>query len=329
MKKKRLAGLVLALPLALLCACGGGTPDLALSSNWYLDPAEKEVKTNTREELEYEVTFTPAETERAFKLVYTNGVYKTTLEDDTVDGVHVYRYSTALNINVQFFLNGAESEVFADSVTSETVFLSVREHLRPLSSKVTVKSTSPISSNPSALREDVAYESYHYIMTTTYADEKLETATMVFEDLLKEEKLEPQSIDIEGGGTYLDNEQIAFALRGLSMNAAVTFRSINPVTRRETDVKITQTPTQVSEPVSFSLNYFGGETAEEVPQSLPAYQAVLAYSASMSGEPVTFTYARPSERTFRNVLLKMEKPILQSLGTMTYVLKKATFNHGV
>ena len=327
MKKKRLAGLVLALPLALLCACGGGTAELTMTAYWYKNHS-KEVETNTREELEYAVTFTASESSDALQLKYTDGVYKTTLSDDTVNGEHVYRYTTALNINVQFFLNGAESEVFEDAVTSETVFLSVREHLRPLSSTVTVKSTSPISANPSALRKGVAYEPYNYRMTTTY-DEALETASVVYENFETDEDDTELEIDIDGNGTYLDNEQIAFALRSLSMNATVAFRSINPVKQQMEFVHFTQTPTQVTEPASFTLNYFGGETAEEVPQSIQAYQAVLAYDSRMSGQPVTFTYAKSTEPAFRNVMLKMEKPILQSLGTMVYTLKKATLNYNI
>lgn len=330
MKKKRLASLVLALPLALFCACGGGTPELVLNANWYRDPSRKEVETGTKEELEYAVTYEPAGM-GDFALSYTDGVYKTSLIDKTEDGVHFYRYTTSLNIKVQFSLSGAKSEVFEDSVTSTTDFLSVREHLRPIKSEVTVKSTSPLTATPSELKEHVAYQTYHYTMTTVYDDPEMEKATLTFTYLdLDEAEREPMEIDIEGDGTYLDNEQIPFALRALSMNASVTFRSINPVKQLVEDVMFAQVPTQVTESVSFELGYFDNAETKTVEESLQAYQVELTYDTSMSGERVTFTYARPTaENTYRNVMLKMKKPILHSLGTMTYTLKKATFNYSL
>ncbi len=328
MKKKRLAGLIALFPLAALCACGSGTSDLALSANWYRDTTNQQSVTDTYEELIYNVSFTPTAETDEFSAAYENGVYKTTLRDETMtiggQTLAVYRYTTSLAIDVRFTMGGQTSETFHDSVLTETIFLNAYEHLRPISSTVTTTQHVPFTSSPSALEENTAWANYRYTMTTVY-DEALEEASFT----LQYEGEEPlnMTVDIDGDGTFLDNEQIAFALRGLDMSAAVSFRTLNPVKQAKETVAITATPTLSSEPVKFTLASAAGETSVE--QTLPAYQATVAYQSTMPGQTVTFVYAakasNPNANEYRNVLLKMEKPGLQSLGSFTYSLTRATF----
>ena len=64
--------------------------------------------------------------------------------------------------------------------------------------------------------------------------------------------------------------------------------------------------------------------------NLAATKVTLRYDGSNSGQAQTLVYARKTDshsNTYRNVLLRMDVPIVQSLGTLQYTLNKATFTN--
>ena len=336
MKKIRLAGLMLLAPLTLLCACSGGVP-LSFAANWNRNTADSSVS-NTREELVYEVTFTPSETPvGTLTAEYDEGTYTTLLENKNLtlsDGSSQegYVYTTKLTISGRFRLGSEVSETFTDTVTSTVSFLSASQRLKPVKSEKEVISTSPVSSSPSSLEN--AFTTYHYTYDVSY-DAGLTTATAVYTDLTEYKTEEGETVrrdpetreyDITGDTTYLDNEQILFALRGLNLSsAAATFRTINQVMGIVAEVSTSansSAASSVKENVDFTMN------GEAVKQEIDAVEVPLTYLTTPSGQSQTLVYAATTDansNTYRNVLLRMEVPVLQSLGTLVYTLKEAAF----
>ena len=327
MKKIRLAGLLLLAPLTLLSACSGGTP-LSFTANWYRNTALGGSVNDTLEELTYEVSFTPAENDSSFSVEYDTGTYTTRLinanialsDGSTKEG---YIYTTELTISGRYRLGSEVSEDFSDRVSSSVSFLPVTDGLKPVKSEKEVLSTSPIVSLPETL--EGAIETYHYTYDVSY-DAALTTATAVYTDLNAETPApETREYAIDGTTTYLDNEQILFALRGLSLSSVATFRTVNSVMGIVTEVSTgtsTTGPTSLKESVDFTMD------GTAVKTEIDAIQVSIIYQSTPSGQQQDLVYAAATDtnnNTYRNVLLRMEVPVLQSLGTLVYRLKEAAF----
>lgn len=327
MKKIRLAGLLLLAPLTLLSACSGGTP-LSFTANWYRNTALGGSVNDTLEELTYEVSFTPAENDSSFSVEYDTGSYTTRLVNANIalsDGStkEGYIYTTELTISGRYRLGSEVSEDFSDRVSSSVSFLPVTDGLKPVKSDKEVLSTSPLLSSPETL--EGAIETYHYTYDVSY-DAALTTATAVYTDLNAETPApETREYAIDGTTTYLDNEQILFALRGLSLSSVATFRTVNSVMGIVTEVSTgtsTTGPTSLKESVDFTMD------GTAVKTEIDAVQVPIIYQSTPSGQQQDLVYAATTDtnnNTYRNVLLRMEVPVLQSLGTLVYRLKEATF----
>ena len=321
MKKIRLAGLALAAPLCLLCACTTQS-SLSFSANWYSDTALIENISDTYEHLEYAVTFRGSEDE-THSVDYDDGIYTTTLRSKLYklpDGTSetVYVYSTELSITGRYTYNGETSETFEDSVTSEVVFRNIKNRLAPVHSLKTVKSTSPVT-NPDSLEN--SFLEYRYTYEVSY-DVNLTQATVVYTDLAAE-NAEPKEtvIPISVQGSYLDNEQILFALRGLDLSMEASFSSINPV---GTKVESLSVASPASTTVSLKNADLNGTVKD---YEIDAYSVTLYYNSTLAGSAQTLYYAQtvPSSNTYRNALLYMEVPVMNEMGTLCYSLVKAQF----
>jgi len=321
MKKIRFAGLLLLAPVVLLSACTSYAP-LTFTANWHANTADRSVG-NTRESLEYQVTFTSADKNAAFSVEYQTGTYTAELRNDNItlaSGAteEGYVYTTRLDLTGHFTLNGTNSDTFTDYVISEVEFLPATSGLRPVRSKKEVHTTSPLSSRP--LKLENAFKLYHYTYEVRY-DDALENATAIYTDLTKNtSEPEEKTYSVEQNSTYLDNEQILFALRGLSMNSSFTFSSLDSVDGTVAMVNGASLETG-SEEIAFTV---GGESVTETIETI----RLSLYYANGKGGVQRLTYAKRtdvSNNRFRNVLLKMEVPTLHELGTLTYTLTSANF----
>lgn len=328
MKKLRIFGLFLLAPAALLCGCGGMTPGLNFRANWYKRTDLVSNVEDTFEQLEYAVSFDAARSENGFSLSYFDGVYKTELKNAKLqmddggkkDG---YIYTSELNIKVRFELNGEKSDTFEDRVYTEAQFLSPAEGLSPVSSFREVSSHVPYTEVPLSI--DACFQTYRYTYQTDY-DDAVTTATAVYTDLTAPDK-EPQTrtYDLKGNGTFLDNEQILFALRGLDLASKTTFRSINSVTGRVQEVSLSNVSACPAEHLDWSIEA-DGQTVNTA--DIGGVSAMIAFSGSNGGQPQTLVYAKKSDplsNTYRNVLLELNAPVVYSLGVLHYRLSKAVF----
>lgn len=326
MKKNRLAGLLLLAPVALLCACTSATT-LSFSANWYKNTMTTH-PSNTLEKLEYSVTFTAPTSSTNISVEYDDGTYVTELKNETVtlaDGStkEGYVYTTELAITGRYTVNGTTGDTFEDYVKSVVKFLPVEDKLRPVESVKTVHTTSAVTASPS---DTATVESATCVYSYTYEvkyDNTQETATVSYTDLTTEEPTAKVSeIKISGDSTYLDNEEIAFALRGLNLSSSASFRSINP--SYSSVWEVTVTPTAIDDYfVDFEMD------GTRVSQGIKVYSAEVVYNANRKGMAQKAIYAATtdaSNNTYRNVMVGMEVPIFWSLGTLNYSLVKAEFS---
>lgn len=322
MKRKRLSALILTAPLLALCACGG-TPELSFTPNWYANTLTDSI-TGTDEILEYNVTFRPREGD--LSVSYETGTYTTTLKDanyTAADGrvEHVYLYTTSFRIRGRYTYLGQSGEQFEDSMESSVWFLPASSGLRPLESVKTVRATVPASS-PVAGAFTTAFD---YSYRVVY-DEALTTAHFTLDVAAPQNGAGKREtdVDIRGNGTFLDNEEIAFALRGMDLTATALFASVDPQTRTRAQIAVSQVPTKGSGVYSFELN---GEKIDKA--TIETYEVPLSYRTSQPGPIRHFVYAAvtdPSNNVYRSALLQFDTEIMQNLGVMTYTLSRATFN---
>lgn len=328
MKKSHLACIALAAPALLLAGCTSGVSRLTLSANWYANSDTTVGISGTYEELQYSVTFEAKDASPSDQLSvsYEPGVYTSKLVNSTVETAEgvmpCYYLSTRLEITGRYTLNGVTGEDFTDVVTSEAWFLDVTTELRPVKSVKNVLTHSAVSASPSTLEDGIMV--YEYTYTTNYnADCSQATVVIDYTKPDNATKVE-KTIDLSGNGSYLDNETILFAMRGVSTSAACSFRTINPVTQAQSGIGMSAVPTAESKTYTFSVN---GTSAE---RTLNAYSFSLGYSGSNPGQPQELVYAAKvtdgNANTYRNVLLEMRVPVLQSLGTLVYRLTDAQFN---
>ena len=124
--------------------------------------------------------------------------------------------------------------------------------------------------------------------------------------------------------TYLDNEQLLFALRGLdpSSTSAPKFLVYNAFADVVQTIKVS----------------FSSETGEDfeivkngttVKDTIPYYSADVSIDSKNPGATQTAWLAKaidPSVNTYRNVVLRLEAPLSYNLGTLVYKLKSANFS---
>ncbi len=332
MKKKTIAGfgLALAVPMLALSGCAS-MPAMSLNANWHASGNITTNITGTGERLEYAVTFVPAAETDSLSADYQNGVYTTSLtaEPYDLDGdgrndETVYHLRTEFSIEGSFTVNGEQGEAFTDRTTSDVWFRNVTEGLQPLRSVKTVQSHTP-NANPQDAESACTYYEYTYSVAynadCTRAEIAIDYAEPADRGDLK------TSCEIDGGGSYFDNEQILFALRGSAMTEAFSFRSINPVTRSVETVTASSGPSATSERIRFAIDGEGGDSD----RTLNAYAVTIRYSGTNSGGAQDLVYAAKvtegSSNTYRNVLLRMDVPVLEELGTLRYSLRNAVFDN--
>lgn len=320
MKFKRLSPLLLAAPLLLLSACGGGTPQLNFTANWYANTETNSI-TDTEETLEYEVTFNS--TKGNYTLDYDTGSYVTTLTADLYgeEGAQVQVY----HLHSELYLNGSYSyggntESFEDYKISDVWFMPAREQLRPLKSEWRIHSSSPAL----VLSAANLFDTYEYSYSVVYAED-MSSATFTEHNLLDDRGPVEHTVELGDKGSFLDNEQLTFALRGITPTTSTVFRTIDEQTRQEVSMTFRDVST-AEEAISFLVN------GESVSSTITTVHVSLGYNTKQPGPSVSIVYAgvtKPSNNEYRSVPLRSEHTVMWSttkLGTMTYTLKSATFN---
>ena len=173
--KKKTAVLASLMSAILLTACTSPSNKVKFSESWYNDTTS-DIKSSISETLTYSVGFTAqSNADNQYRaLRYNQGTYTTELVSVYSEELqtYLYRYSTELSISGEHECKTTgEIFNFTDSVTSEVVFTSAMQGLKPISSKKTLLSHTP-STNSSPMTLAECYAKYNYTVETTY-DENL------------------------------------------------------------------------------------------------------------------------------------------------------------
>ena len=335
MKKKVFAALsALLTATTLLSACSTVSQKLQFSPNWTLRPLGNDGVITQAEVLTYEVSFEDGTSlnEEYFSVTYCpngKGSYVTTLSaNPEVDG---YTYTTALTIEVEFELPDGTSELYTDSVTTTTVFKSTANSLMPVRSEKTVQSHTPRNVSATELKD--AYTFYDYTVLTEYNADGTSGAvtftdrgkTLIAAEQYPAEKKNTFEINREKY-SYLDNEQILFAVRGLSSTVLSSQRKViayDASTNKVQEINLKPDAAD-SEKFAFSINgtpLAADTVIEYIPLS-------ISINAKNAGSPVKAWYAKttdPSNNVYRNVMLMMQTDISYGIGSLRYDLKSSQF----
>ena len=321
-RKKILAATALAMGCVLLTSCTNTSSKINFSANWYQDTTTKSIS-DTVETLEYTITPVTEDytglSDAYYKTNYSTGTYTTSLKSKQLDsGEIVYEYSTRMEIGVSFFHEASKqsTEVFSDVIETTVTFTSIYNGgLRPIESSKTIQSHSPVNGTPESL--DKCYKHYHYNVYTTYADS--ENGKSVLTDyngniLEDQQKTTEFTIDTSQY-TYLDNEQILFALRGaeIASNKILSYNTYSVQT-----VNLTFN-SEEADSYEFVMN---GESKKA---NIAAIPVTIAFD---KGSTQKAWYAKTTDvknNVYRNVMLKFELPISYNIGKFVYTLTSANF----
>ncbi len=319
MKKRQFTAAVSALLGAtlLISSCSSGSA-ANFSANWHAGIVNTVVE-GTSETLVYNVTQNvETATNSTYSVHYSGGTYTTSLTTEQRDNKLLYRYHTELSISVQYLFDGQYSEPKTDKVTSTVYFRGVQEGLRPVSSTKEVESRSPSGLSPASL--DSAYRDYHYSIQTDY-NEDCTAATSVYTDLSTESgDTQTTEFSIGDGYSYIDNEELLFALRGISYASAQQFQVYNASVRRVQNVRVSPSAVKGG---TFEFLLSGQPHSN----STDYYSLSISISESNPGATQTAWYAatNAANNFYRNVMLRLETPISYNLGSLVYELQSAEF----
>ena len=325
MKKKKSFILISAVLSAVLFASCSTSVSTNFSANWYENTGNNTVAPGTNETLVYNVEKkADSGLNSSYSVEYQKGTYTTTLSTEqraNEDGKTelFYSYQTKLEISVQFLFGAEVSEVFNDVLTSKVLFRSTQLGLQPIYSEKEVYSHSPINIAPSSL--EGCYAEYHYKVVTEYRD-KCTAGTATLTDLSEENGTEQTTnFSISDDYSYIDNEELLFAIRGMSLTTSEQLLVYNASTESVQTVKVV--------PAEEADDEFEFEVDGQASKKTITYRPVsIAINATNPGATQTAYYAKTvaaTNNTWRNVMLKLETPISYNLGTLVYTLKSASF----
>ncbi|MBQ8428142.1 MAG: hypothetical protein IJX18_02685 [Clostridia bacterium] len=360
MKKKTLTALLCTAVLATttLAACSDTNTQLQLTPNWQANiSATAELAgtpdTLVNETLTYEITYTSANglNSDEYEIAYctsangeaTPGVYTTHVVGDVNAGS--YTLTSFCQIPVVYTYNG-EKQSHMEQMTSTVVFKKSYSKFQPVSSKKAVKSYSPSLATPSKLSD--CYIIYDYEIEITYNEQGTASESVVFTDHQgtyladgNNETAKPTvkndfSFTIDKSQyTYLDNEQIYFALRGLSgtaMQSTSYFNSYNHATHSVRNMTVAakeKGTTSDFKDTKINGTEIKNLSADNAEGKLDYYAVTLSVNEYNSGPSQELWYAattNASNNAYRNALLKIKETLMYGMGTLNYTLKTAQFN---
>ncbi len=335
MKKKLITAVsAVLLSTTFLASCSTASQKLQFSPNWTQNTLGNTGAIVSEEVLTYEVSFEDGTSlnEDYYSVTYcpnTKGSYVTTLQaNPEADG---YTYTSVLTIEVEFELADGTAEIFTDSVTATTVFKSTANSLQPVRSEKTVVSHTPRNANATTLEEAYLYYDYTVLTeynadctggTVTYTDRG---KTLISAEQYPATKTSSFEIDKEKY-TYLDNEQLLFALRGLSSTVLASQRTVNIYDASTGKVQGVNIKPDSADSEKFSFSVGGTPlSSDTVIEYIPVS---VSLNAENAGSPIQAWYAKTtdaSNNTYRNVMLMMQTTVSYNIGSLRYDLKEAKF----
>ena len=326
--KKVLSIISLALCATMLTACGG-VQKISFSEYWQKNA---DAPVSGTETLVYTVEHKEEDgLGYDYSVKYTEGTYTTVLTrtTDTETNAVTYTYKTDLQIKVTYTI-GSESRTYDDWTKSEVVFQDAGHGLTPISS------TKDFSNHLIANRNITSFDFleknlfYDCLITTTYG----ETNKCVVQNRelknpqdanegYKYEALE-KTITRDGNYSYIDNEQILLALRGINgtLNRSATFESYAPLSAEMQKINVSFDSAEAGN-FTFAL-----ENAASAEKEVNYYPVSMTIQSNTSRETQTLKIAKATSgdnNTYRNVILELTDPLHYNFGDLVYKLTSADF----
>lgn len=321
--KKFLSAIALTLCAATLTACAGASTKVTFEEYWLEDAgiAPNVSPETVLEALEYDVEFKKSSgLNDDYSVHYENGVYTTKLTLNQ----GVYRYETSLSIDVTYTVDG-QSDTKTDSIVSWVEFKK-NAKLQPIKSHKEIVNHSPESDGATI---ESCYTKYDYTVDTTYNENGLGGKSVIVNndpdnnpDTTEKETL-TKTFTVEDKYTCLDNEQLLFALRGLSQSTSTASLSVYaPFSGAVQTINVGYSSLEQGTEFTFEKN---GVSSTQV---INYYPVSVKINAQLPGATQTVWIAATTNahsNTFRNLILQLETPVFYNLGTLVYKLKSASF----
>ena len=325
MKKKTIVAITaLLVGTTLFTSCNNASQKVQFSEYWHKDmnsPAE-----TVLEELAYKVETTQStSTEQVNYSANYSGTYTTKLEKDAENN---YVYTTNLSVTAVYDYKTGKSPALEDSVKSTVVFQNTANALKPIRSEKEIVSHSPVNGDIDENTDFNAWKMHNKFVV----DYKTNTATIY--DLCKTENERgyktTDEIEINDKDakkySYLDNEQLLFALRGINPDTTTSpiFLVYAPFSETVQQIKATIGALEIAD----SFTFQSVDENKEIKESISYYPITLSVNAKNTGASHKAWIAKRTDANnnkFRNVMLKYEMPISYSLGTIVYTLTQANF----
>ena len=326
MKRKKISTLIaLLLGVSTFGACTNSDKKVDFGNFWI------ENALSTSETIEETLTYNVKYEAKDASLVnytvnYTDGTYTTTLiSQQGTDGKIVYTYTTQLNITATYTLGEATASC-NDVVTSTVKFYAAEYGLQPISSVKEINASSPTAVSGSKIED--CYQSLHYTTAITYNEncsKGVATVTSYKDGAVVATDEDSFDIDQEKF-SFLDNEQILFALRGIrTSTTSAKLNVYTPFAQAIQKVALsTSTETSKDESKDFTFLYNGEEVTKTI--TYRAFNVVL--DEKNPGATQIAWIAKPSDTSSNknhNVMLRLETPLSYGLGTLIYTLSSANY----
>ncbi len=309
--KKILSAIALTICATTLTACGNTSEKVTFKEYWLEDA--NVTPATVLETLTYDVSFKKATgLNEGYTIDYKNGVYTTKLTLN--EGV--YRYETSLNIDVIYTV-GSQTVTKNDSVVSWVEFKKTAK-LQPIASHKELACHSPANGGSTI---DTCFVYSNYTVDTTYNENGLGGKSVIVDN--ETNASQESTFTVEDKYTCLDNEQLLFALRGLSQSTTSASVSVYaPFSGVVQPISLTYSTLNTETEFTFQK----GET--QVKQIVNYYPVSVKINAQLPGATQTAWIAETTNaqsNTFRNVILQLETPLSYNLGSLIYKLKSANF----
>lgn len=322
MKRKSVVAIsTLLIASSLLASCGGGGEKVSFGEYWYKNSSVR-AEVGAEEILSYDVSFTPGSgISKNYELAYSNGEYSTSFKLVEENGKKFYRLSSTLTIDVTYTFGG--NDVTFTDTTSSLVEFEANTAFTPIKSEKHVVSHSPRKTNDSTELSG-CYDVFDYSATVVYNGAS-GTSTVV-NNTNNATKSNSFELDDADDYTYIDNEQLYFALRALQPTArASTLLVYAPFSKVAQQISATFGSKVSNEKFKFVKN---SETMPTDGYAVEYVPITIALAEKNPGSPQLIKVATTNDadrNTNRNLILEIQTPLAYNLGTLTYKLKSAKF----
>ena len=325
MKRKNVLALAaLLISSTLLVSCTNQNQKVQFSEYWHKDMNTPSATVLEQLTYKVETDTSNAASANSYSVDY-NGTYTTKLEKDAENN---YVYTTELSVTAVYDYGTGKSPELTDNVKSTVVFQNAANALKPVRTEKEIVSHSPVNGDIDANTDFNALKSHCKVVVDYSKNE-----SSVYNLLRAEnengykttEKIEIKDKDAKKY-SYLDNEQLLFALRGVNptTTASPTLLVYAPFSGVVQQIKATIGTLAIAEDFAFQ----SVDSGAEVKADISYYPITLSINAKNSGAAHTVWIAKTTDSNsnqYRNVMLKYEAPIAYNLGKLVYTLTQADF----